>query len=317
VAPQSPARATARASASARVSPPGAQPANQEKPSGPPYGDLITPGSGQPPGGPASPFAPGQFTGPEQYSEHTTDIAGRGESYVPAPALPAFPPQGQPFPQSGQPQPGQPFPQPGQPQPGHLQSGHPQSGHPQSGHPQSGPPFGQPEQQQFPQAEFGQGGFPQARQPGDNEWSSTGPATRATVTPPRPEDTTSWPGVEAQGNRFDQPESPPKPETPHVRMLPILIAVVVGAGLLVGLAFGIVYLVAGGNDDTPSVSLNTGDCVKKSGDTAVKADCGDATAYKVVSVVDDKSKCADPQQPYVLNPSTDGKTQVLCLKANG
>jgi collagen type III alpha len=36
-----------------------------------------------------------------------------------------------------------------------------------------------------------------------------------------------------------------------------------------------------------------------------------------VSIADDKSKCADPQQPYVLNPTTDGKTQVLCLKPNG
>jgi hypothetical protein len=150
-----------------------------------------------------------------------------------------------------------------------------------------------------------------------------GPATRGTVTPPTPEDTTSWPGVEAQENRFDQfkPEAeaaPAKPETPHVRILPTLLAVVVGAALLVGLAFGIVYLVAGGDKGggSTSLSVNTGDCVKKSDDKAVKADCSDASSFQVVSIADDKSKCADPQQPYVVNPTDNGKTQVLCLKPN-
>jgi len=185
-------------------------------------------------------------------------VAGRGEPYVPAPALPSFPPPGQP---EG-----------------------------------DRPPMG--------------GLFP-------------GPATRATVTPPTPEDTTSWPGVEAQEDRFDQfkPEADAaaaKPETPHVRMLPILLAVVVGAALLVGLAFGIVYLVAGGDKggDSAGLSVNTGDCVKKSDDKAVKANCSEASTFQVVSIADDKAKCADLQQPYVLNPTKDGKTQVLCLKPN-
>jgi hypothetical protein len=197
--------------------------------------------------------------GPEQYSEPTTDVAGRAEPYVPAPALPSFPPPGQPE--------------------------------------IDRPPMG--------------GLFP-------------GPANRATVTPPTPEDTTSWPGVEAQEDRFDQfkPEAdaaPAKPETPHVRILPILLAVVIGAALLVGLAFGIVYLVAGGDkgDSNAGFSVSTGDCVKKSGESAVKAACGDASTFQVVSIADDKSKCADPQQPYVVNPTKDGKTQVLCLKPNG
>jgi hypothetical protein len=101
-------------------------------------------------------------------------------------------------------------------------------------------------------------------------------------------------------------------------MLPILLAVVVGAGLLVGLAFGVVYLVAGGDSggNNAGFTVNTGDCVKKSGTAAVKAECSEASTFQVVSIVDDKSKCADPQQPYVLNPTSDGKTQVLCLKPN-
>ena len=44
----------------------------------------------------------------------------------------------------------------------------------------------------------------------------------------------------------ESPEpKPAKPETPRVRMLPTLIAVVIGAVLLLGVALGIVYLVAG------------------------------------------------------------------------
>jgi hypothetical protein len=93
---------------------------------------------------------------------------------------------------------------------------------------------------------------------------------------------------------------------------------VVGAALLVGLAFGIVYLVARGSHSgtTSGFSVNTGDCVKKSGETAVKATCNEASSYQVVSIVDDKTKCGDPQQPYVVNPTSDGKSQVLCLKPN-
>jgi hypothetical protein len=146
-----------------------------------------------------------------------------------------------------------------------------------------------------------------------------GPASRATVTPPGPDDTTSWPG-NAQ-SKFDQfkPEAdaaPAKPETPHVRMLPILLAVVIGAVLLLGIVFGIVYLVAGGNGDNKAITVKTGECVKRDGTTAIKADCSDTTAFQVVSIEDDKTKCADPQQPYVVNPTSDGKNQVLCLKPN-
>jgi hypothetical protein len=161
--------------------------------------------------------------------------------------------------------------------------------------------------------------FPQGGQPE----SERGATSRATVTPPTPEETTSWPGIEAGQGRFDQfkpgAPAPAKPEaTPHVRLLPILIAVVIGAGLLVGLAFGVVYLISGGNGGggNAGMSVNTGDCVKRSGTTAVKAACTDAETFQVVSIVDDKSKCADPQQPYVLNPTSDGKNQVLCLKPN-
>jgi collagen type III alpha len=82
--------------------------------------------------------------------------------------------------------------------------------------------------------------------------------------------------------------------------------------LLVGLAIGIVWLISRGSDS--SFNVSAGDCVKRSGTTAVKAKCNEAGAYRIVSVVDDERKCADAKQPYVTNPTKDGKTQILCLK---
>ena len=144
----------------------------------------------------------------------------------------------------------------------------------------------------------------------------SGTVSRATVTPPSPDDTTNWPGRPDQG-RVDQfkPETeaaPAKPDSPRVRMLPLLSAGVVGAVLLLGVALGIVYLVAG--DKSKAISVSTGDCVKRDGNAAVKADCSDSSAFTVVSIVDDHTKCEDPKQPYVQNPTSDGKTQILCLK---
>ncbi|WP_203782600.1 hypothetical protein [Paractinoplanes rishiriensis] len=224
VAPQSPARASARASASARVAPPAPDQQPGSAPPFPPFGSPPPPGTGMK---------------PEHYGEMTTDIAGRGQDHQ-------FPPP--------------------------------------------------------PEGEMRMGGlFP-------------GPASRATVTPPSPDDTTNWPGTGDQ-NRFDnfKPEATPaKPETPNVKMFPILIAVVIGAVVLLGSAIGIVYLVSGDGDETFSVS--TGECVKREGNAAVKSDCSDAASFEVVSIVDDKANCADPGQPYVINPTSDGKNQVLCLK---
>jgi hypothetical protein len=97
-------------------------------------------------------------------------------------------------------------------------------------------------------------------------------------------------------------------------MLPVLISVIVGAALLVGLAFGIVWLISRGSDSSGGISVAAGDCVKRSGDEAIKAACGDPGAFQVVSIADTKEQCTDPGQPYVLNPTTNGKTQVLCLK---
>ena len=95
-------------------------------------------------------------------------------------------------------------------------------------------------------------------------------------------------------------------------MLPVLLGVILGAALLVGVSIGVVWLIARGSDTGFNASV--GDCVKRSGDEAVKATCGEPNTFSVVSKVDTKEQCPDPGQPYVLNPSGDSKTQVLCLK---
>jgi hypothetical protein len=257
---------------------------------GPPFSEPTTDVAGRGRANvPAGQSGPGsRTTPPESYSENTTDISGRGQGpdglYVPAPALPSMharPPLENGFP---------PVPQPGETAVGER-----------GGRPRLG------------------GVFP-------------GPASRATVTPPPdPDSTASWPGSEAgaaaaadepEQGRFEQfkpeadaPASAKAAETPHVRMVPVLLSVIIGATLLVGLAVGIPWLISGGNDTGFTVS--TGDCVKKSGDEAVKSGCGDPGSFEVVSIVNAKEQCTDPGQPYVLNPTSDGKTQVLCLKPRG
>jgi collagen type III alpha len=162
-----------------------------------------------------------------------------------------------------------------------------------------------------------------------------GPGSSAAAAPPSALDQPGgWPPYTEQSrfgtdqSRFGTDQSQPDPfqaEQPnrikpstgsgHVRMFPVLLSVVIGAILLVGIAIGIVWLISRGSDS--SFDVGAGDCVRRSGNTAVKATCSDAGAYQVVSVVDTKDQCADKSQPYVLNPTKDGKTQVLCLKPSG
>jgi collagen type III alpha len=160
-----------------------------------------------------------------------------------------------------------------------------------------------------------------------------GPATSASAAAPgAPDQASGWPPyTDADQDAFDRfnaaadepdpfrPEQPnrikPSSGSGHVRMLPILLSVVIGAILLVGIAIGIVWLISRGSDS--SFNVNAGDCVKRSGNTAVKASCSDGGAYQVVSIADTKDQCPDKRQPYVVNPTKDGKTKVLCLKPSG
>ncbi len=244
---------------------------------GPAYG-----ANGHPPVGGHRPY--GEYTtdmagqGPpaRPYGEHTTDLAGRGAAVHEPPAQ-ASPPPAMPGPaMPGTAMPGTAMPGPAMP----------------------GTAMPDPAMQ--------------------------GPAARATVTPPDPSETTSWPGPasdEDDGSLADQslfdsfkPEEPsasPAPP-PHVRKLPVLVAVLAAAVLLVALPLSVVWLVAQSGDET--FAPKPGDCVQKEGDRPVAATCGQPNTFTVVSTVDDKAKCADPGQPYIVNPTEDGNTEVLCLK---
>jgi len=268
--------------------PPGVAPQSPSRASGRAAVGRVTPPPpnqappGQIPGQPIGPDQqgpgqPGQQLPPDYYGEHTTDISRRGQSdepYVPAPALPTL---------HARPP---------------LENGFP-------------PP---PDSGESPDRMRMGGVFP-------------GPASRGTVTPPNPDETTSWPrqgelehsqsGIEPEQGRFDQfkPEAaaPATPASPHVRMVPVILGVIIGAALLVGLAIGIVWLISRGSD-SGGISVSAGECVKRSGTEAVKATCGDPGTFQVASIADSKDKCADPTQPYVVNPTQNGRTQVLCLK---
>jgi hypothetical protein len=153
-----------------------------------------------------------------------------------------------------------------------------------------------------------------------------GPTSRATVTPPPgPEETASWPRQDGSEQphdqvRFDQFKAAeadkPKAETPHVRTLPVLVGVIIVAALLVGAAFGLVYLISG-DSDSSGLQVNVGECVKRNGEEATTAACTDTGAFQVASIVDTQAQCADPGQPYVVDPTSDGRTRVLCLKPVG
>jgi hypothetical protein len=147
--------------------------------------------------------------------------------------------------------------------------------------------------------------------------AATGSAARASVTPPATHETSSWPAADPEQGRFDQftaeapvekAEAPPKP----VRKLPVMLAVLTAAVLLVALPMSIVWLMARPSGDAFSVEV--GECVRKNGAVAVRAACGEAGAFQVVSKADTAGQCPDPGMPFVENPTGGGRTQVLCLK---
>jgi hypothetical protein len=242
---------------------------------GNPYSEHTTDvaGRGRSLSAPAGPEDRRERPPVDRYSEHTTDVAGRGRAtdkpYVPAPALPSM--------HASAP----------------LVDGFPAADRSSDAPERSGRPT------------LG-GAFP-------------GSPGRATVTPPESSETASWPNpVEhTDQGRFDAfkaeatAATPEKAETPSVRMMPVLLSVVLAAVLVVGLAMGLVWLIAPSHS---GIDVKVGDCVKRDGDKAVTATCGDPGAFQVLSTVDTKEQCPDPGQPYVLNPTSDGRTQVLCLK---
>ncbi|RZU50915.1 hypothetical protein EV385_2707 [Krasilnikovia cinnamomea] len=316
----------ARAAASARVAPP------------------FAPASPAPeqPGGPYQEFAGrGQDNPLDRYGEDTTDMAGRNpvdKPYVPEPALPSMhsrPPLADGFPPRPAPDAA---PQPGLPGdraklggvfPGPATRATVTPPGPDATAQWSGTP-GSEATAQWSGASGSDATAQWSGASGSDataQWSGT-PGSDATAQwsgPPRPEGGAAWPGSAGQPEAAAAPgpadalaPTPDKPDTPapNVRVLPVTVVVVLGAAIVLGLVFGLVWLISRGSDSSDGgFSVSQGECVKRSGDAAVKAACGDAGAFQVVSIVEAKEQCPDAGQPYVLNPSGD-KTQVLCLKPN-
>ncbi|MEU6203017.1 hypothetical protein ABZ814_05445 [Micromonospora musae] len=164
-----------------------------------------------------------------------------------------------------------------------------------------------PQQQAVPS--WGQGGQGGPGQPGSvPAWGQNEPEQQ------------NWtPGAaEADQNRFDafKPDAEPKSEPPpaKVRNGRVLAAVLTAAVLILAVPLGLLFLLGKvGGDQAPSFDPAVGTCVKKSGETAVAADCGEAEAFTVVSKVDTNDKCGDPTLPHVVLQG-DGPNRVLCLK---
>ncbi|MFU8872385.1 hypothetical protein [Micromonospora sp. SL4-19] len=157
---------------------------------------------------------------------------------------------------------------------------------------------------QGPMGAPGQGGFPPAFPP-----------------PPQPAPP-AWqqgPANGADQGRFDafKPEAEPQTEapTPKVRNGRVLALVLIAAVLILTVPLGLLALLGkiGGSDKPAPFNPAVGACVKQSGTSAAEADCAEPGAFKVVSKVDSKDKCAEPTQPYVELKGVEGN-RVLCLK---
>ncbi|WP_341718348.1 hypothetical protein QQG74_00600 [Micromonospora sp. FIMYZ51] len=124
---------------------------------------------------------------------------------------------------------------------------------------------------------------------------------------------------ESDQGRFDafKPVAEPAPDTPapKVRNGRVLAAVLVAAVLILAIPLGLLLLLGkiGGSDEADAFNPAVGSCVKRSGDSAVVAECGEPEAFTVVSKVESKDKCPDPSLPVV---ELRGKVAepVLCLK---
>ncbi|MFC0507339.1 LppU/SCO3897 family protein [Micromonospora costi] len=240
--------------------------------------------------GPESPFDDRMQQPPSGYAEHAPATSG-------PPAPPAFPPGMPSFadaPHSNRPVNGV------RPHPGAERPNDP-----------FGPPPGEPGMAGVP-AGYGPPPVP--------EPAHTSAFPPAFPPPPQQQPTPSWAQNEPVGdqNRFDafKPDEEPKTEapTPKVRNGRVLAAVLTAAVLILAVPLGLLFLLGKvGGSQEPSFDPAVGTCVKKAGEGAAPAECGEAGAFTVVSKVDHKDKCSDPAQPHVVLPG-DGPNRVLCLK---
>ncbi|WP_254909751.1 LppU/SCO3897 family protein [Micromonospora sp. NBS 11-29] len=140
---------------------------------------------------------------------------------------------------------------------------------------------------------------------------------------PPPQAPPAWaqddPTGEPEQGRFDafKPDAEPQTEAPvpKVRNGRVLASVLIAAVLILAVPLGLLTLLGkiGGDDKPAGFDPAVGSCIKQSGDSAVKAECGEQGAFTVVSKVDNKDKCADLTQPTVVLRGG-GTNRVLCLK---
>ena len=119
--------------------------------------------------------------------------------------------------------------------------------------------------------------------------------------------------------RPDQPADPPRPDTterplPKERNGRVLALVLVAAVLLVAIPLGVVYWFT--RPDSSAFNPAVGECVKRSGETAVAAGCGEASAFIVVAKAADQKDCENKSE-WVVVPNADAASRVLCLRAQG
>jgi hypothetical protein len=109
-------------------------------------------------------------------------------------------------------------------------------------------------------------------------------------------------------------ESASEPPPPQVRNGRVLLLVLTAAVLLLAIPLGTLWALGkmGGESESSGYVPRVGVCVKNSNNRPVPADCGEDGVFKVVSKVDDASKCEDPTQPTIALPGD--KKEVLCLK---
>ncbi|QOC94632.1 hypothetical protein [Micromonospora craniellae] len=125
--------------------------------------------------------------------------------------------------------------------------------------------------------------------------------------------------TDSEQGRFDsfKPVAEPAPETPapKVRNGRVLAAVLVAAVLILAIPLGLLLLLGkiGGSNEAGNFDPAVGSCVKRSGNSAVSANCGETDAFTVVSKVESKDSCPDPAMPLVELRGV-STNPFLCLK---
>ncbi|MFV2102550.1 hypothetical protein [Micromonospora sp. LOL_024] len=184
-------------------------------------------------------------------------------------------------------------------------------------------PHAEPERPADPYG--GPGNDPPAR-PGGTYGAPARPEAGAehnSAFPPPPQSAPPWsPGpssTEPEQGRFDafKPVAEPAAEAPvpKVRNGRVLAAVLVAAVLILAIPLGLLMLLGmvGESNETNAFDPPVGSCVKRSGDSAVAAECTEVEAFTVVSKVESKDKCPDPVMPHVDLRGASANP-VLCLK---